>query len=90
MESITKQYLYELAFINHPDYVSAIKRNIFLVPWNGLNIEYDGEVRIDFLRKIGDVKLQDILLYKFPAEKIFELYIANKVLSDEDYKKLES
>lgn len=90
VESITKQYLYELAFMSHIDYSSRKRRNIFLIPWNGRTIEYEGEVSISFLKRIGDVELQDILLYKFPAEVIFELYINSKILADNDYEKLEN
>lgn len=89
IESISKQYLYELAFRNHLDYQNKIKRNIFLIPWNGEDIIYEGKVSIDFLKKIGDIELQDILLYKLPADKVFELYIKDMRLSDDDYQKLE-
>lgn len=85
MDSIGKQYLYELAFLNHPSLKNKSRRNIFLVPSSGLEIKYDGNVSVGFMKKIGDIELQDILIFKLPAERVFDLYIKNANFSHKEY-----
>lgn len=89
IESITKQYLYELAFREHPKLKGKRRKNIFLTPSNENEIEYNGKVEIDFLKNIGDISLHDIQLYKLPANLIFEKYVNKIQFTENEYNILE-
>ncbi|MGL5656045.1 MAG: LlaJI family restriction endonuclease [Fusobacteriaceae bacterium] len=88
MESIGKQYLYELAFRNHPDLLNKARKNIFLIPTSYDEIKYNGKVSVDFLKRIRDVELQDILMINLPAKIVFEYYIKNEIFSPKEYEEI--
>ena len=79
LESITKQYLYELAY---REYIKENKfsgvKNAFLLP------KYDGEIEnvgIAKLEILSDLYLEDIQIIMIPAGKINQYYLDNKKLS---------
>ena len=75
IESITKQYLYQLAY---QPFVEAHQigtvRNCFLMPTASSEIINKGTVALSMLSKLG---LQDIQVRLLPAEMIFRHYIEN-------------
>lgn len=75
IESITKQYLYQLAY---QPFVEAhqIKtvRNCFLMPTASTKIEKKGVVTLSMLSNLG---LQDIQVRLVPAETMYQLYLKN-------------
>ena len=76
LESITKQYLYELAFrdfIKKHEFKSV--KNAFLFPTYGEDIENKGHVRLKILSDLG---LEDIQVIMLPAKMINQLYLENK------------
>ena len=76
LESITKQYLYELAyreFIKENNF-SGVK-NAFLLPKYGGEIENIGIVKLEIL---SEWDLEDIQVIMLPAGKINHLYLDNK------------
>lgn len=80
LESITKQYLYELAY---KDYIKENKfdgvKNAFLLP------KYDGEIEnigIAKLEILSDLGLEDIQIVMLPANLINQYYCENKKISD--------
>ena len=79
LESITKQYLYELAFnefIKNNEFIGV--KNAFLLP------KYDGEIEnvgIAKLEILSDLYLEDIQIIMIPAGKINQYYWDNKKLS---------
>lgn len=76
LKSITKQYLYELAF---KDFIENHKfnrvKNAFLFPTYEDEIENKGYVKLDIL---SDLDLEDIQVIMLPAGKINQLYLDNK------------
>ena len=75
LESITKQYLYELAYkkfmkLNRFNRV----KNAFLFPSNGENIEYKGFAKLEIL---SDLNLVDIGVVMIPARKLNQMYLNN-------------
>lgn len=79
IESITKQYLYQLAFrdfVTEHDF-SAV-RNCFLMPSEGAEIAIKGFVSLAMLDAIGLEKIQVRLL---PASLVFEHYLTNTKIS---------
>lgn len=76
IESITKQYLYQLAyrkFIEDHNF-SAVK-NCFLMPAEGKEIVDKKTVHMDMFSKLG---LQDIEVRFVPAEKAYEYYLSGR------------
>lgn len=75
IESITKQYLYQLAY---QPFVEAHKigivRNCFLMPTASTEIIEKGTVYLDMLSKLG---LQDIQIRLLPAQTMYRHYIEN-------------
>ena len=83
IESITKQYLYELAykeFIELHNFNNSI--NCFLIPTQKMNIINYGFVELKFLH---DTNLNNIQIILLPASIVNQLYLDNKKL---DIKKL--
>ena len=81
IDSITKQYLYQLAyqkFIREHDF-DYIK-NCFLLPTENDSIENGGEVSLDMLH---DLKLQNIQVRFLPAAYVYSCYLADKKISTE-------
>ena len=79
IESITKQYLYQLAyrdFVTEHDF-SAV-RNCFLMPSEGAEITIKGFTSLAMLDAIGLEKIQVRLL---PASWVFEHYLTNTKMS---------
>lgn len=84
LESITKQYLYELAFNDFiQDHNFDGVKNAFLFPTFDDEIKNKGHVKLDILSNLG---LKDIQIIMLPARKINQLYLDNKKL---DIEKLE-
>ena len=76
IESISKQYFYELAYKTFIDYVGfkGVK-NAFLFPTYDNKIDNKGYVELKMLSKLGLENIQVIML---PASEINQLYIDNK------------
>lgn len=76
IESITKQYLYQLAY---QPFVEAHQirsvRNCFLMPTASPEIISKGTTSLAMLRNLG---LQDIQVRLLPAEKMYRHYLENK------------
>lgn len=90
LESITKQYLYELAykeFINKYEF-SGVK-NAFLLPKFTGEIENVGVAKLEILSNLG---LEDIQVIMLPADMINQHYLDNKKISIEklEFKKKSS
>ncbi len=82
LESITKQYLYELAFrdfINDHEFKGV--KNAFLFPTYESDIENRGKVKLDILSDLG---LKDIQVIMLPAGQINMYYLDNKKIDIED------
>ena len=82
IESITKQYLYQLAykpFLNVFGIASVC--NCFLMPTDALTVEKGGYVRMDMFRSEG-LALEDIRVRFLPAEAVYELYCQGRTLDD--------
>ena len=76
IESISKQYFYELAYKEFIDYAGFKEvRNAFLFPTYDLEIENKGYVELEMLSSLGLENIQVIML---PANEINELYLKNK------------
>lgn len=76
IESISKQYFYELAYKSFIDYVGfeGVK-NAFLFPTYDKKIDNKGYVELKMLSKLGLENIQVIML---PAREINQLYLDNK------------
>jgi hypothetical protein len=85
IESITKQYLYQLAykdFINYFDIDDST--NAFLFPIDGEEVVNMGVVRMEMLsalRLTENKKLSNILAIKLPAKKMYHWYLHKKVIN---------
>lgn len=76
IESITKQYLYQLAykdFIKDQGFVSV--KNCFLLPTNKDEVEAKGEASMKMLSQLG---LQNIEIRFIPAEEAYEHYLTGR------------
>ena len=75
LESITKQYLYELAYKQfiEDNYFRQVK-NAFLFPTYNGNIENRGVVILEML---SSHSLEDIQVIMIPANKLNEMYLEN-------------
>lgn len=84
IESITKQYLYQLAYQN---FVEAHKigfmKNCFLMPTDTAEIIDKGSVSLAMLRDLG---LDDIQVRLLPAERVFMHYLQNKKMDINELK----
>lgn len=81
IESVTKQYLYQLSyqkFIGEHNF-SAVK-NCFLLPTEKELIISKGQVRMEMFRKLG---LEDIEVRLIPANMAYEYYLSNRKLNIE-------
>lgn len=79
IESITKQYLYQLAyqkFIEDHDF-SAVK-NCFLLPTENTCIEDKGEVKLEML---NNLELQNIKVRFIPATMAYDLYLSERKMN---------
>lgn len=81
IESITKQYLYQLAyqtFIEDHEF-SAVK-NCFLLPIENDCIEDKGEVKLEMLENLG---LQNIKVRFIPVSMAYDLYLSERKMNFE-------
>ena len=82
LESITKQYLYELAyreFIEENNFECV--KNAFLLPKYTGEIENIGIAKLEIL---SNLNLEDIQIIMLPADKINQYYLDNKKMSFKD------
>lgn len=81
IESITKQYLYQLAYM---DFIKKHKfskiRNCFLMPTSGSKIIDKGYVELKMLRCLEDLNLENIQIRLLPANEMYDHYIKNEKL----------
>jgi hypothetical protein len=76
IESITKQYLYQLAYREFiAEHGFATVRNCFLMPTENKEIEDHGEVSMKMLHDLG---LQNIKVRFLPADMVYELYLSGR------------
>lgn len=76
IESVTKQYLYRLAYQKFTiDHNFSAVRNCFLLPTENLDIEDKGEVRLEMLANFG---LQNIKIRFIPAVMAYDLYLSGR------------
>ena len=78
IESVTKQYLYQLAYKDFLDYHGMKQENInncFLMPTEGDEIIETGYVMVGFLKRMG---LGDISIRLLPARTVYQMYLENK------------
>lgn len=76
IESITKQYLYQLAFQRFiSDHGFTSVKNCFLLPTDNGEIEKRGEASMEILSALG---LQDIKVRFLPAAMVYELYLSGR------------
>jgi len=76
IESVTKQYLYQLAyqkFISDLGFASV--KNCFLMPTENSEVEHKGEVSLSMLSGLG---LQDIKVRLIPAKMAYEYYLSGR------------
>lgn len=76
IESVTKQYLYQLAyqkFIKEHGFDSV--KNCFLMPTESADVQNKGEVSLEMLRKLG---LQNIKVRFLPADMAYEYYLSGR------------
>ena len=82
IESITKQYLYQLAY---EDFTRAVgiteKRNCFLLPTAETEVGYLGFVALGMLDRLG---LNQIEVRQLPAETVYKAYLQGKILKIDD------
>ena len=81
IESVTKQYLYQLAyqqFIKDHNFYSV--KNCFLLPTENNKIEDKGEVRMEMLSNLG---LQDIKTRLIPTTMAYEFYLSGRKMDIE-------
>ena len=81
IESITKQYLYQLAYQNFiKEHGFARIRNCFLMPTEENEIISKGEVSMKMLESLG---LQNIKVRFIPAKMAFEYYLTGRKMNIE-------
>ncbi|USI64560.1 LlaJI family restriction endonuclease [Lactococcus petauri] len=79
IESITKQYLYQLCYKEFANTHQITKiKNCFLYPTENERIIEKGFVEMKILGELGLEKIQNRML---PAQKMYSLYLQNKKLS---------
>lgn len=79
IESVTKQYLYQLAyqkFINDHDFAEI--KNCFLMPTENEEVEPRGEVSMEMLSNLG---LTDIKVRFIPATMAYEHYLSGRKMN---------
>ncbi len=82
IESITKQYLYQLAYKKFIlDHNFSEVKNCFLLPTEESKVEDKGIVRLEMLSNLG---LNDIQVRFIPAMFAYELYLDEDKMSIED------
>lgn len=81
IESITEQYLYQLAYQKFiVDHKFSEVKNCFLLPTENTCIEDKGEVKLEMLEKLG---LQNIKIRFIPTSLAYKLYLLEKKMNIE-------
>ena len=76
IESVTKQYLYQLAYQKFiADHGFASVKNCFLMPTENSKVEHKGEVSLSIL---SGLELQDIKVRLIPAIMAYEHYLSGR------------
>lgn len=79
IESITKQYLYQLAYQKFlEDHNIVTVRNCFLMPFEGDEVLDKGYVKLEMFEKLG---LKNIQIRLLPSSKIYAMYLKTEKLS---------
>lgn len=79
IESIAKQYLYQLAYKKFiTDHVFEAVRNCFVMPTEGEIVENRGEAALSMLSDLG---LQNINVRFLPAKMVYDYYLSNKKMN---------
>ena len=78
LKSITKQYLYEVAYKKLIDDNNLNVKNAFLFPISGDEFITRGYVKLDIW---NNLKLQKIEVIMVPANKVNQCYLENKILN---------
>lgn len=74
IESITKQYLYQLAYQHFVDsHMINTVNNCFLMPTAEMDVRKKGAVSLSMLNALG---LQNIQVRLLPAKKVFDCYLS--------------
>lgn len=82
IESITKQYLYQLAFKQFVrKYNLKEGGNYFILPTEMEIYIYRGNVQLGILNDVG---LKDIHIFQIPSEEIFDYYLSNQTIKVEE------
>ncbi len=82
LESITKQYVYQLAYKKFiQEHKLETVKNCFLFPSEGENIIIKGYVKIDIFSLLD---LENIEVRLLPATKMYKLYLSGKKMSIAD------
>lgn len=75
---VTKQYLYQLAFMNFiADHKIENVKNCFIIPTQYNHVVKKGTVMMDMLKNLG---LQEIQIRLFPADLLYGCYITQRKL----------
>jgi hypothetical protein len=76
IESVTKQYLYQLAYQKFiSDHGFSVVENCFLMPTENKEIENHGKVSMEMLSSLG---LQDIKVRFLPADMVYDYYLSGR------------
>lgn len=76
IESVTKQYLYQLAYQKFiQDHGFSAVRNCFIMPTENKEVEDRGEVSMEMLSSLG---LQNIKVRFVPADMVFDHYLSGR------------
>ncbi len=76
IESVTKQYLYQLAYQKFiTDHEFSVVKNCFLMPTENKEIEDHGEASMDMLSALG---LQNIKVRFLPADMVYDHYLSGR------------
>lgn len=76
IESVTKQYLYQLAYQKFiTDHAFSIVKNCFLMPTENESIEDHGEASMEMLSSLG---LQNIKVRFLPARMVYDHYLSGR------------
>ena len=76
IESVTKQYLYQLAYQKFiTDHEFSVVKNCFLMPTANKEIEDHGEASLEMLSTLG---LQSIKVRFLPADMVYDHYLSGR------------
>lgn len=76
IESVTKQYLYQLAYQKFiTDHEFSVVKNCFLMPTENKEIEDHGEASMEMLSALG---LQNIKVRFLPADIVYDHYLSGR------------